>query len=339
MDMKKILQVLDGKATKQVGDSSSMKTFLQIVEGKGPLNRLTQAESIAVNHYSEEKKTITSPVLNVAKDAKPSMIGKYFKSVEVEFAESAERNKERNNQLAEIVSKKVMERGTGGQQTAPGINRLTGKPLEPQPQAEPAAEPPQRKPAATSAYTPGVNLPAAYTIEYNGKEYKFAGRDKPAPGQGEIVTVGAGAIGIRGISPVKVQLGDDGMYYIVPKTEGVEMSEAGYGRDSWDSNMPGWQRREQDAWDADKRAFKRAELQHELGHEDDPDFERNFRQQQMDRDRGPWYLKVDGKILKNKEGIKVFDWKKGANNYALAILKNRPELQGKIFLTKKNQDD
>jgi hypothetical protein len=87
------------------------------------------------------------------------------------------------------------------------------------------------------------------------------------------------------------------------------------------------------------REFKRRELQHELGHEDDPDFERKLQQQQMDRDRGPWYIKIDGKIYKQKGGPKVFDWKKGANNYALAILKNRPELQGKILITKKNQDD
>ena len=99
------------------------------------------------------------------------------------------------------------------------------------------------------------------------------------------------------------------------------------------------ERREQDAMDYGRRAFKRAELQHELGHEDDPDFERKQRQQQMDKDRGPWYIKINGKILKVKGEVKVFDWKRGANNYALAILKNKPELKDKVFLTKKNQDD
>ena len=70
------------------------------------------------------------------------------------------------------------------------------------------------KPATTSMYTPGATYPAAYTIAYNGKEYKFAGRDKNAPGTGEVITVGAGAIGIRGLRPTKVELGSDGMYYI-----------------------------------------------------------------------------------------------------------------------------
>ena len=115
------------------------------------------------------------------------------------------------------------------------------------------------------------------------------------------------------------------------------MAEGRFGRSSYYNPMD-QERREQDAMDYERRAFKRAELQHELGHEDDPDFERNLRQQQIDRDRGPWYIKVDGKILKVKGEPKVFDWKRGANNYALAILKNKPELQGKIFLSKKPED-
>lgn len=125
------------------------------------------------------------------------------------------------------------------------------------------------------------------------------------------------------------------------KHKNAEIAEGGrYGSRNPDLMNPNdYDRYQQDQMDFDKRAFKRAELQHELGHEDDPDFERKFRQQQIDRDRGPWYLKVNGKILKVKGEPKVFDWKKGANNYALAVLKNKPDLQGKIFLTKKNEDD
>ena len=104
-------------------------------------------------------------------------------------------------------------------------------------------------------------------------------------------------------------------------------------------NPMDYERGQQRQMDYEKRDFKRQEMEHELGHEDDPDFERKLRQQQMDRDRGPWYLKINGKILKTQGQPKVFDWKKGANNYALAILKNKPELQGKIMLTKNGQDD
>lgn len=120
-----------------------------------------------------------------------------------------------------------------------------------------------------------------------------------------------------------------------------KVNEAGrYGSRNPDLMSPGdYDRFQQDQMDYDRRAFKRAELQHELGHEDDPDFERKFKQQQIDKDRGPWYIRINGKILKSQGEPKVFDWKRGANNYALAIMKNKPELQGKIMLTKRAQDD
>lgn len=116
------------------------------------------------------------------------------------------------------------------------------------------------------------------------------------------------------------------------------VKEAGWGRRSSYYNPMDQERREQDAMDYSKRAFKRAELQHELGHEDDPNFERNLRQQQIDRDRGPWYIRIDGKIYRQKGQPKSFDWKRGANNYALAMVKNNPGLQGKIMLSKSAED-
>jgi len=108
-----------------------------------------------------------------------------------------------------------------------------------------------------------------------------------------------------------------------------------YGRRSSYYNPMDQERREQGQMDYEKRAFKRAELQHELGHEDDPEWQRA----QREKERGPWYIKIDGRILRSRGEIKVFDWRKGANNYALAILKNKPELQGKVKLTKSDEDD
>ena len=95
------------RAMKQVtSPKESIERFLSIVaEGQGPLNRLTQAESIAVYHSEpvQTRETITSPVLNVVADAKPSMIGKYFKTIEQEFAESADRTKQKATELANRV--------------------------------------------------------------------------------------------------------------------------------------------------------------------------------------------------------------------------------------------
>jgi hypothetical protein len=121
------------------------------------------------------------------------------------------------------------------------------------------------------------------------------------------------------------------------KEQGV--AEAGGRRyTSYHDELSSRERAEQDYMDQSKRDFKRAELQHELGHEDDPNFERNLRQQQIDRDRGPWYIRIDGKVYKQKGVAKSFDWKRGANNYALAMIKNNPSLRGKVLLTKSAED-
>ncbi len=82
-------------------------------------NRLSMAEQLAVRHY---QKDITNPVLNKEKDAKPSMIGKYFKQVEEELAESEQRYKDRAKQLAERVINKMHEAANPAQQAAIAIS-------------------------------------------------------------------------------------------------------------------------------------------------------------------------------------------------------------------------
>ncbi len=101
----------DAAPQQPVAESLEIAKLVKLVEGKGPLNRLTTAEAIAVQTYTapEPRKTITSPVLNVEVGAKPGMIGKYFKAVEEEIAESQERSKDRARQLAEIVASKMNE--------------------------------------------------------------------------------------------------------------------------------------------------------------------------------------------------------------------------------------
>ena len=143
---------------------NSLSKFLSIVdksnvdilnEGKGPLNRLTQAESIAVYHSKPvvARETITSPVLNVAVGAKPSMIGKYFKTVEQEFVEGADRTKNRARRLAERIIERVTI-GPDGKVTGGFKPNLS----EPVPSAEPASAPSNVKPSGS-------------TVEYGGSTY------------------------------------------------------------------------------------------------------------------------------------------------------------------------
>jgi hypothetical protein len=105
------------------------------------------------------------------------------------------------------------ERVVGGEETPPGINRLTGKPIEPQATA-PAADAPAPVVPLNKRFDPRFkNGPEPYTIDIEGKVYKFAGRDKTGPGTGEVIKVPAAVIGIRGLGAVSVELGQDGMYY------------------------------------------------------------------------------------------------------------------------------
>lgn len=117
--MKRILSTIDGANKKSTVDSSDMKKFVSIVNESN--NRLTMAEQIAVQHY-QEPKNITNPVLNVEANAKPSMIGKYFKQIEEELAESQQRYKDRSKQLAERVINKMNEAGSPAQQAAIAIS-------------------------------------------------------------------------------------------------------------------------------------------------------------------------------------------------------------------------
>lgn len=125
--------------------------------------------------------------------------------------------------------------------------------------------------------------------------------------------------------------------YMKSKEQGVAEAN-GRRYSSYNDELSSRERDEQNYMDQSESDFKRAEMQHELGHEDDPNFERNLRQQQLERDQGPWYIRIDGKIYRQSGQPKVFDLKNGANNYALAMIKNNPSLQGKVTLSKSEAD-
>jgi hypothetical protein len=116
------------------------------------------------------------------------------------------------------------------------------------------------------------------------------------------------------------------------KAKELEVAEA-YGRRSSYGYNP--ERDAQDQWDAARRADQDFRNRERNAGDDGEEYYR----QQVDKDRGPWYLKIDGKIYKQKGIPKSFDWKSGASKYGMAILKNNPNLQGKIYITKKAEDD
>ena len=206
------------RAMKQVATNEEigMSRFLSIVtESKGPSNRLTTAESIAMQSASK-KKTITNPVLNVSEDAKPSMIGKYFKAVEQELLEAEERSKERATNLAKRVIERVTigpdGQVTGGLKPTPADPNAPAKP-------EPAAEPP--------ATLPGKDLPRAekadreaQTVTVDGQEYQMVWLEPGGirPRGGEKFALPMAMLGFRGIGNyIGIIAGNKA--YILPKGE------------------------------------------------------------------------------------------------------------------------
>lgn len=103
MDMKKILQALDGASSKPVEGSNDMKKFVQIVnEGANP-HKVSLPVQMAMQHY--QAPVCKEPVL-----AKDSILRKYFTEAEEAINQRRQVQKDLLNQRAAIIAKKVMER-------------------------------------------------------------------------------------------------------------------------------------------------------------------------------------------------------------------------------------
>lgn len=209
------------KARELSGKMSTTQLATQLKEGKNP-HKVTLPVQMAMQHYQAPKKNFLE---------KAGVFETYLTVVEQEIIEESDKKKQLIKQYARRIAESVLakedevttRRIVPGQEPAPGINRLTGKPIEPQAEPTPA-------PAVTplsSRYGPGYEgSPGAYMITVSGKDYKFAGRDKTGPGTGTIIKVPGGAVGIRGLAPVNVELGNDGMFYTAPVNEAIRYLES-----------------------------------------------------------------------------------------------------------------
>jgi hypothetical protein len=107
------------------------------------------------------------------------------------------------------------------------------------------------------------------------------------------------------------------------------VSEAPYGgrfggRDSWDSNMPGYD----PGGELGSRDYRRNEPDFRANDEVAGDrFSRKFQQ-------GPIYLQIDGKTYKQKGQPKEFSSMKAIQAYSDAMMRNNPDLKGRITFSK-----
>jgi len=100
MDMKKLLQAMDGISTKPVEGVDSMKKFVSIIqEGANP-HKVTLPVQMAMQHYQTEKNT--KPI------RKDRLIDKYFTEAETAITQRKEEKRAKINQYASVIAERVL---------------------------------------------------------------------------------------------------------------------------------------------------------------------------------------------------------------------------------------
>lgn len=98
MDMKKILQALDGSASKPVEGSNDMKKFMTIInEGANP-HKVSLPVQMAMQHYS-------TPVIK--EQPKPSLLKQYFAEAEESVIQQKMIEKTKLNKFARTIAERV----------------------------------------------------------------------------------------------------------------------------------------------------------------------------------------------------------------------------------------
>jgi hypothetical protein len=122
MDMKRILQALDGASSKPVEGADSMKKFLQVVtEGANP-HKVSLPVQMAMQHYQAVE---PAPVV----ERKPSLLNKYFQEVEQEISEQHTSRQQLIKQYSQTIAERVLikEAANPAQQAAIAIAKKKKK--------------------------------------------------------------------------------------------------------------------------------------------------------------------------------------------------------------------
>jgi len=113
MDMKRILQAMDGVATKPVVGVDSMAKFLSIIDKNANVQLLQEATphkvslpvQMAMQHYQQSKEKTQPTNKPVGRE---TTIGKYFHKVEDEIAEQKAHKRQLINQYASTIAERVL---------------------------------------------------------------------------------------------------------------------------------------------------------------------------------------------------------------------------------------
>jgi hypothetical protein len=122
MDMKRILQALDGASSKPVEGADSMKKFLSVMtEGANP-HKVSLPVQMAMQHYQAVE---PAPVV----ERKPSLLNKYFQEVEQEISEQHASRQQLIKQYSQTIAERVLikEAANPAQQAAIAIAKKKKK--------------------------------------------------------------------------------------------------------------------------------------------------------------------------------------------------------------------
>lgn len=122
MDMKRILQALDGASSKPVEGANDMKKFLSVMtEGANP-HKVSLPVQMAMQHYQSVE---PAPVV----ERKPSLLNKYFQEVEQEIAEQQTGRQQLIKQYSQTIAERVLikEAANPAQQAAIAIAKKKKK--------------------------------------------------------------------------------------------------------------------------------------------------------------------------------------------------------------------
>jgi len=97
MDMRKILQAIDGASSKPVEGSNDMKRFVQIVnEGTSP-HKVSLPVQMTMQHYQKSQPA----------KQKDTLLKKYFMEAEEEILKEKEQRRALINQYASVIAERV----------------------------------------------------------------------------------------------------------------------------------------------------------------------------------------------------------------------------------------
>lgn len=254
MDMKKILQAMDGASTKPVEGSNDMAKFMTIVtEGASP-HKVTLPVQMAMQHYAEPVVEKPKTIKEVKKSAMSGLLHQYYTEAQEEVEADAVAKKELISEQARMLAQRVLAKESR-------VDELSKKTLqsykekaedqveELKPHAKDgeykdlAKNTIKRREAGIDNATKKIAAKESFDPEYD---------DEAGMAHGSLHTLKRAVDGLMNTiddrdnlpewCQEKISLAEDYLVTVWDYLQSEEAQGMAESRDKWDSNMPGHER-------------------------------------------------------------------------------------------------